>query len=211
MALNDIYQITHDMTLFGKTVISTYHVERSSGVEVAGSISDAFQNSILLALRLLQSDEVVNNELRIFNLGETTDFGTFTLGASVGLRLGLDSPRFISGAIRFPTRDRDVRNGFKRLPGMLESDYTDGVISAATLVLMDDIGDVLIADWLSSIDAHVVCNYVVLARVCETFDPVTGKCIEYRLPDSDVELKFFTPNQRISQVDITSQVSRKLR
>jgi len=210
MALSDMYQIVHRMTAEQQKIVNVFHVERTSGIETAASISDAFQNSISLALKLLQNNGIVNDELFIFNLGVTTDFGTFTLGAASGLRIGLNSPSFISAGIRFPSLDRDIRSGQKRFCGMLETDYVKGVLGAGPLVLINDIGDVMLAPWLSSIDMHAICNYVIIKRICEETDPVSGDCLKYRLPTSDAELQFYEPTQRIANSEITSQVSRKV-
>lgn len=198
------------MTLFGQNVLNVYHALRRTPIEGAGSISDGFQNSVLPTIRALQNVAVTNNELRIFNLGETTDFGTFTLSAALGLRVGLASPSFVAGECRFPTRDRDIKNGYKRFRGMQETDYTDGVLTASALSTLDDIGTALVAPWLSSIDAHPICDFVIVKRICETTDPITGKCLEYRLPDTDLELKTSQPNQAQSIVSARSQVSSRV-
>jgi hypothetical protein len=153
---------------------------------------------------------VFNTDVIVFNLDNPLDFGTFSLGGVFGLRAGARSPSFISAAIRFPSTNRDVRAGQKRFPGMMETDYTTGDIVAGTLSLMDDIGDALIGDWLSSVDAHVVCNYAIIARVCKTVDPVTGKCLQYRLPEIDGELTFYLPTSFVKNSEITTQNSRKV-
>ncbi len=210
MPINDMYQITHDMTQFGQSQLNVYHVQRNNSGETAGSISDAFQNSILPILRLFQSNTVVSNELRIFNLGVSTDFGTFTLGGALGLRVGSDNPTFLAVTMRFPSRDRDIKAGHKRMGGSLESDIVDGVIDAPTQTLMTNIGNALIANWLASSDSHNVCSYAIIKRHCETVDPVTGECIEYRLPKLDGELFFYLPNAFVNNTDISSQVSRKV-
>lgn len=211
MAIVDIFEIVHQVTYYGKPMLNTYHVERANTGELSGAISDAFQNSILPKIRALQSNSVVNDELRIFNLGTSTDFGTFTLSGSFGLRAGARSPSFISAGVRFPTLDREIRAGSKRFPGMLETDYTAGVMVVGTQGLVDDIGDAMVSGWLASADAHLVCNYIVLGRVCKTFDPTDpDKCIQYRLPKTDAELKRYQPSQHIDNNEITSQVSRKV-
>lgn len=210
MAIVDMYQIVHDMTYLGQTVLSVYHAERANAGETAGSISDGFQNSILPIIRLLQNDAVTNNELRIFNLGSPTDFGAFTLSGSAGVRTGANSASFLAASQRFNTLNRLVRSGQKRYAGLLETDYFDGVLGGSTVTLVDDIGDVLVADWLSSIDSHVICSYAILKRVCETTDPVTGKCLEYRLPETDGELVFYIPQSFLTNPEVSSQVSRKV-
>ena len=210
MAIVDMYNIVHDMTLLNKPMLNVYQVERANSGETAGAVSDAFQNDILPAIRLFQTNDVVNNELRIFNMGDPLDFGSFTLSASLGFRTGLVSPRFVSAGIRFPSTNRDVRSGFKRFAGAEESDYTDGVIIGATITLLNNIADAMLANWTASADSHTVCNFVIVKRVCKTLEPVTEKCLQYRLPETDGELVFYTPTSRITQSDITSQVSRKL-
>ena len=210
MALADMYQITYDMTQFGRTMLMVFHVLRTSAIETAGSINDGFANSILPTLRLAQVDSVVSNETRIFNLETTTDFGTFSLSAAPGLRTGADSPSFIAVTQRYPTRDRDIKSGFKRFPGTIEEDYSDGVIGPIPLALFDANGVAIIGDWLSSIDAHIICNYVIIKRICQKVDPVTDECLEYRLPETNGELVFYQPNTFLTNPDISSQVSRKV-
>lgn len=209
MALDDMFEIVHDCTLFNKPVLNVYHVLRANSGETSGAISDAFQNSILPTIRLYQVDDVVNNELRIFNLGTSTDFGAFTLAAATGLRTGLPSPRFIAPGMRFPSRDRDIRSGFKRYAGGSEADYADGVLDATALGLINDIGDDLLGNWLASSDSHIVCNFVIIRRVCKTFAPDGETCLIYRLPELDSELEFYQPTTRLTNTDISSQVSRK--
>lgn len=209
MALNDVFQITHDMTYLGKNSINVYHALRTSSVEKANDISDAFQESVLPDLRALQSEKVFNNELRIFNLGDSADFGTSTLSSAPGLRAGTHSPTFIASTIRFPSLDREVRAGFKRFVGMLESDYTDGVLLAAPIALLVSIGDAILGDWIDSVDAHKICDFIVVKRVCDETDPATGKCLKYRLPELDGELVFYEPLTGVVPTEITSQVSRK--
>lgn len=205
----DIYEIVHRATFLGRPLLNVYHVERDNTAENAATISDAFQNSILPTLRAFQLTDVVNIDTLVFNLGTSTDFGTFTLAAATGNRALVASPRFVGPGIRFPSTDRAIRSGFKRFGGGSEIDYTDGVLTAAALSLMDDTGTVLVADWLATSDSHVVCNYVIIGRVCKTLDPVTGKCLQYRLPETDAELKFYTPQTSVTQTDVTSQTSRK--
>lgn len=208
--LNDLYEIVYDGVWLGQKILNVFHVERTTPVETAGSISDAFQNSILPILRLAQEDTYTSNELRIKNLGDPTDFGVFSLSAALGLRPGEGTPPFVSAEIRFARRRNDMRNGYKRFAGWLESDMFEGVFAAAALVLLDNIGDAMIADWLSSVDSHVVCNYIIIKRVCETTDPATGKCLQYRLPKDPEVPVFYKPIEHLDFVSARSQVSRRV-
>lgn len=211
MALNDMYNIVHDMTNLGQSTLNVYQVERTSAVESAGSISDGFQNSILPVLRAFQSSSVINNELRIFNLGESTDFGTFSIGAAAGFRVGADPPAFTAAELKFPSLDRAVRTGFKRYAGLLEADDTDGVLGGTVLALLNTLGTAIIAPWLSSIDSHAICNFVIIKRVCDVVPPPGEPCPQYRLPETGDPLVFYQPNSRIALTSTRSQVSRRPR
>lgn len=205
-----MYDIVHDMTLRGQNVLNAYQVERANAGEGAGSISDAFQNSILPIVRLWQNDNVVNNEIRIRNLGDPLDFGTFTLAAAAGLRVGATSPSFVSGGIKFNRLRSDMKSGFKRFAGAEEGDYVEGVLSAAALVLLTNMGNAIIGNWLSSIDSHIVCNYVIIKRICTTTPPPGDPCPSYRLPTPTDTLTFYTPSSFVNSTNIRSQVSRRV-
>jgi len=204
-----MYNIVHDMTNQSQNVLNVYQVERANAGETAGSISDGFQTSILPILRLFQTVGVVNNELRIFNLGDPLDFGTFTLSAAAGLRAIAQSPSFQAGEIKFPSINRDVRHGFKRFCGVSEDDVTAGVLVAAAITLLDNIGDAMIGNWLSSVDSHIICNFVIVKRICTTVPPPGSPCPSYRLPEIGDTLTFYTPTNRITLTTARSQVSRR--
>lgn len=209
MALADIFQLVHNHTLFGVPMVNVYHAVRENSGEQAINITDSFANSVLPIIRLYQSEDVVNNDLVAFNLDEETDFFTQSLLSAPGFRAGLDSPTFLAGGVRFPSLNRKVRSGQKRFAGALETDYANGVLDGPSTGLLEDIADALIGNWLDSGDSHHVANFIILKRVCDEVDPVTGKCLKYRLPELDIELVFYQPTVGLVKPDITSQVSRK--
>lgn len=210
MALIDMFELVHDMTYYGRNMVSVYHAMRLNAGEEWNDIANAWANRVLPALVNLQSDSLVNNEVRVFNLGDPEDFGTFSLAGEFGDRLGGKSPSFVAAAIRFPSLNRDVRSGQKRFPGLLESDYTAGSLTAAALALIDEVGDRIIGTWTSPVDAHDVAEFVIIKRVCKTEDPVTGKCLQYRLPEVNEELIFYQPTTHIDNDEVSSQTSRKV-
>lgn len=204
-----MFQITHNMAGFGIQISNAYHVERANSGENAQEINDAFSNSVLPEIRLLQSDSLINVDQVCFNLGDPEDFHTADLGSAPGLRTVVNSPTFLAPAIRFPSLNRNVRAGQKRFAGTGEEDYVVGVLQPTITGLLEDIADAMIANWLASADSHHVCNYVIIKRVCETEDPGTGKCLKYKLPDTTVDLVFYTPTAYTINPSISSQVSRK--
>lgn len=209
MALADVFQLTHNMTWQGKSLANMYHVFRANSGEQAQSINDSFANSILPIIRLWQSDSLNNVDIVCFNLDDEEDFHTQSIAAA-GFRAVTNSPSFVSPAIKFPSLNRLIRAGQKRHAGSGEGDYTSGSLVAAAVTLLENIGDAMIGNWLASADSHIVGNYIILQRVCDEVDPVTGKCLKYRLPETDGELKFYQPTARIVNTEISSQVSRKV-
>lgn len=210
MALNDLFQITHNFKAFGQNCANIYHAERANAGEQSQAINDAYANSILPIYRLLQTTVYTNTDLTTFNLGDPLDFHVQDLLSAAGIRTGPDSPSFIAAGVRFPTLNRNVRSGQKRFAGLKEDDYADGVMGAPVQTLVNNIADALIADWLASADSHIVCNYIVVQRVCIDVDPVTGECLKYRLPEPPETPVFYQPNARQLNLDVTSQVSRKV-
>lgn len=209
MALDDLYQITHKFTAYGKPMNNAYHAERANPGETAQDVNDAWVNSILPSIRLLQPDSYTNVEAVCFSLGDDTDFHTQAIG-SAGLRGSVaESPSFLAAAVKFPTLIRGVHSGQKRFAGLMESDVNFGTLVAGTQTLVENIADDIIGDWLASSDSHIVCNYVIIKRVCDEVDPITGKCLQYRLP-KDAEIpEWYTPSTHVLNTDVSSQVSRK--
>lgn len=207
--LVDLLQLVHRYKAFGVNCANIYHVERANAGESAQDINDAFTNSVLPDIRGLQTTQYTNTDLITFNLGDPLDFHTFDLASQAGFRTGINSPSFVAAGMRFPTLSRLVRSGQKRFAGLTENDYVDGVLDATAQALVEAIGDALIGNWLATSDSHVVCNYAIINRVCDEVDPVTGKCLQYRLPEPPETPVFYIPNARQLNTAVTSQVSRK--
>lgn len=209
MALIDLYQLVHNFTEQGVKMVNVYHALRANSGETAVSVADSFVATIVGDIRAWQSNDVSNQDVVCFNLGDAEDFATQDLAGLLGLRSGVKSPTFLSGAIRFPSTNRNIRSGHKRYGGSMETDYTDGALEAGAITLLEDLGDVLLGNWLASSDSHHVANYIIIQRVCDETDPVTGKCLKYRLPEVEGEEKYYQPVTRLVKAEITSQVSRK--
>lgn len=209
MALTDVYQLTHNYVAFGEPMANIYHAFRDNSGETAQDINDAFVNSIMPDIELLWTLAFTSVDLVCFNLGDPTDFHTQSGAGLDGARAGANEPTFVAAGVRFPSLNRLIRSGHKRFGGLIETDITDGAIIAGTVTLVENIADALIGDWLASSDSHVVANFIILKRVCEEEDPITEKCLKYRLPEPpDVPL-FFQPTSRVVNTLATSQVSRK--
>lgn len=209
--LVDMYEVLHKHHIGQTQLLNVYHCERANSGELAGSISDAFQNSVLPTIRLFQDTAVVNDSLEIRNLDEATDFGSFSLTAALGLRAGTETSDFLAGQVKFPRLRSDMKAGFKRYGPINEADMTGNDLVVGTVTLLSNIGDALVDDWLATSDSHIVCNFVIIKRVCDVVVPEGDPCPQYRLPKTDEELTFYTPLQGIGMGTVRSQVSRRTR
>lgn len=209
MALDDMFNLVHEMTFQGQTILNVYQAERANPSEDAQAIGNAWENSVFPSILAWQPNGIVNIEQRIFNLGDPLDFGTFSLGSAAGVRAGAQSPSFAAGEIRFPSLNRSVRAGFKRYAGVMEVDDTNGVLVAAAITLLETIGTNLVSNWLASSDSHHVANYVVIKRICTSTPPPGDPCPQYRLPEMGDPLTFYTPTSRVVPTTTRSQVSRR--
>lgn len=211
MALIDMYEVLHKHHIGTTQLLNVYQALRANSGETAGSVSDAFQNDILPVIRLFQDSQVINDSLEIRNLDDPTDFGSFSLSAALGLRGGIETSDFLAGSVKFPRLRSDMKAGFKRYGPINEADMDGNDMLAATVTLLSNIGAALVADWKSSIDAHVVANFVIIKRICDTTPPPGDPCPQYRLPETDLELVFYQPAQGIGMTTVRSQVSRRIR
>lgn len=210
MALIDLFQLTHKFTAFGVSMHNAYHAERANPGETAQDVNDAWVFTILPIIRLLQTVTFTNVEVVCFNLGDDTDFHTQAIG-NAGLRAAAsDSPSFLAAAVKFPSLIRGVHAGQKRFAGLQESDINSGNIIVGSQPLVTNIADALIADWLASADSHVVGNYVIIQRVCDSVPPPGEPCPQYRLPEGAEIPVFYTPNTHVLNTEVSSQVSRKM-
>lgn len=211
MALIDMYEILHKHHIGTTQLLNVYHCVRANSGEVAGSISDGWQNTLITIIRTFQDTAVVNDSIEVRNLGDPTDFGSFSLTGALGLRIGLETSDFLCGQVKFPRLRSDMKAGFKRYGPINENDMTGNTLLAGTVTLLDNIGTAIVGDWLSSIDSHIIANFVIIKRICDTTPPPGDPCPQYRLPVIDAELVFYQPQQGIGMDTVRSQVSRRIR
>jgi len=211
MAIGDLFEVLHKHSIGQTQLLNVYQVERANSGENAATVSDGFQNDILPVLRLFQDNQVVNDSLEIRNLGDALDFGSFSLGSAPGLRAGTETSDFMAGSVKFPRLRSDMKAGFKRYGPINEGDMDGNDLVAATITLLNNIGAALVADWTSSIDSHVICNFIIIKRVCDVVVPEGTPCPQYRLPKPPEVPVFYTPTQGLALATVRSQVSRRIR
>lgn len=211
MALIDMYEILHNYTVGATNYLNVYQVERANAGELAGTINVGFLDQVLPIVRLFQDTAVDNKNTVIRNLGDSLDFGEFNLSPAPGLRTGVETADFLAGGVKFPRLRSDMKSGFKRYGPLNEGDTDGNNLVPATVTLLNNIGAACVADWTDPGDSHVICRFVIIKRICTITPPVGEPCPQYRLPETDGELLFYTPSQGVALSTVRSQVSRRVR
>lgn len=211
MALADVYELRLSGTFDGRNNISVFHAQRTSGAHDADVVGQAFIDTVLSSIAAAQHTAFAYVNLEVKSLGDPLDFALFNVSAFTGSVVGDPLPGFNACAIQFFRTRTDMNHGFKRFSGLTEPDVSASTVQPAQITRMNTIGTNLVSAWdQTSPPLSDVANYVIVKRICDETDPVTGKCLQYRLPISDVELVLYIPTTFASLTKVRSQVSRKV-
>lgn len=202
MALADVFEIRMAGNTLGSPWNMVFHGYRTAGNYNAQAVLDAFGDGPFFNLLPALPDSCHVITLEAKSLGNPLDFYSVATPNSDGARAGDTLGPFVAPTIRFTRKRTDMHHGYKRLPGVLEADQTNGVLGAPLIALIEDFADSLIGGWEdNSAPGVTVANYVIVKRVLDA-----GK---YRLPETDGELVYYAPDNYVVVVNVSSQVSRK--
>jgi len=211
MPLSDMYELKHYMA-FGavQDVMNVYHFERQSAEVNAEDLATKFAEQVVPGIRSVQTAGLDHLRLEARNLDDPTDFYIVSLAGLSGTVTGERLNTFTSYKIQFLRRRTDMKHGYKRIPGVAESDVNGEVISSTPLAALNSYADGLTAGIDNGGEPPVTLfRFAIIARICAEFNSTLGICVEYRLPENDLELKYYIPTQyNVSQL-VTSQVSRR--
>lgn len=209
MAYADLYELRDKQDLGGQDVLNIYHVEKADPAYEADDIAQAYLDSIMPSILLMQPDDLQHSVIEVESLADPLDFATLTFTPNAGLLSGSALSTFSAAAIQFNRRRTDMKNGQKRWLAGIETRIAVNTWDATMIGLIDDVGDALVADWELTADPGVkVCEYVIIKRIC-VGSPPPDPCVTYRLPDDDAELVMYHPIAFITRDKVRSQVSRK--
>jgi hypothetical protein len=206
----DVIELVHEQTYLGQICNNVYYFEAVDGTALLNVLAAWFETNVVPTVKALQVDLVTHTNLRLrnlFNLAETYEEPLTGVGGVTSAALEL--PSFIAYGVRFDHNNGEVRSGFKRITGCEEGGIADGLLTPARVTTLETYANVLVnpltpalATW-----AHVVIN-----RVCEELNPVVGgipRCLEYRLPNAQIESNPGYPVSYEVYTQPTSQNSRK--
>jgi len=209
MALSDIYELTLAQLYGagGERLLTKWYYQKAGSGESASDLAEHFfgTGSMLARLNAFQSTKIVNETVRVINLGDLADFADVTLTG--GGALATDAaPAFCAVGFTLKLDTRAVRPGSKRIPGVSEADQADGIIVNAGVITDINLAAVQMAEDIAG-DSAELYRPVVLKRVhiVEAGPPARDF---YRLPETDEELVAARVIVALVNMKVTHQVSR---
>lgn len=204
-AVGDLYQIVDAQRIDSQVALNVFFYRRTAAVLVgspAQQVADAFDASVLPAILAIQDQGVVHEEIRVTNLYDPTDVYIKLISEAGDLSTTGPASPFDAIGFRLVQDNGAIRNGSKRFAGVEDGMSSAGVITDATTIsALIALGVALI----SGVDIGIVANAILPVIVKRILDGTT-----YRLPTNSGEGVYGNITDALYNVDVTSQVSRKI-
>lgn len=204
-AVGDIYQVVDQQRLQGQKVVNVYFYRRTAEVLVgnpAQQVADAFDGQVIPGIVPVQAPALTHESLIVTNLFDPSDTYTKVISEAGTWDGPDDATPFDAFGFRLVQDNGAVRNGAKRIAGLKENQQSGGVVGggavAAALLVA---GGAMIA----GLDVGIITNALLPIIVKRILDGT-----EYRLPTNSGEAVFGNIVDALYNVDVTSQVSRKI-
>lgn len=207
MALNDLYQLTLNQTLFGRDIQNTFFYERQDPAGNAADLGDNWRINILPSVLGVQSALVDCVSIAVINLGDLGDFITIPDSSPGGYGEVDTLPAFNAVGYSLRLNTRAVRPGSKRVAGVPEEASLNGVLVNPTYLTRVETLRVALYAEVTGADASYFP--VVVKRIKEPVAGTVPPKFTYRLPTTGDPVTIGTVVSALSNPDVTSQTSRK--
>jgi len=211
--IGDIYQVKDfQVTAAGVNLLNTYFYQ-GTGDGIAGDMGQAFVDAILPLVLETQPTDITHFKLEVASLFDPTDFAVSNPAADGVWAVGALTPfTALNYTLFIPTRA--IKKGSKRIGTVPEDASLDGVVNNATYI--DAVNDIvfILSQTINPIaDVSKTFTPVVVQRVKEEIvqdPPLNPARFSYRLPVSFGEAVFANVTSVTVDLNVTSQVTRKL-
>lgn len=169
-------------------------VNAITGSELSLSVTAAqIEDQVVDPLIVQQSTEVTWTRILVENISNGIDFHDATINRAGTLSASEALPSFVAFSTKFARGNALTRNGYKRIPGLVETQVEGQTLAAATQSALQTIAN----DWLTF-------------NVPGATGGVLKTVIMGRQADGSPDLaRFQLPASVTVQAGVTSQVSRK--
>lgn len=134
--VDGLIEVTLTGNYLGKNWAAVYHYWNSANAQVSGkaALATEFNAKVSNRLSTLVHDQVVFENIKIRDvLGITPDYDQPPSNPQ-GDRAGTGLPRFNAIPYRYSVATKETHVGYKRYPGVIEADQTNGVMTPAFLL-----------------------------------------------------------------------------
>lgn len=207
MALVDMFELKFTQAYGSiQDVLNVFHFLRHGDTVLAEDIGDAFIAQIVPLINDLQTASLDNVSVEVQSLADPFNFHTQAV-TGVGDVAGDRYPTFSAFQLKFPRLRSDMRHGFKRIAGPVETGINGEVLGAAFVATLQALGDRLVQPLVRvGAPGTTIASYVIIKRIPYV---TSGGKNAYRLPIDDTELAYYAPTSAIASELVTSQVSRR--
>lgn len=129
MGLNgDFYELCVKQTLFGEEVCNVFHYQLLRDGPGIGNLITEWNTNIKPVVQAVQSNDLTYVEYEGFNINSPQTEFSKAATAGTGTVTGDAMPRFVAFGFNLIRATKEVRNGSKRIAGVVESMVVDGVL-----------------------------------------------------------------------------------
>lgn len=203
--VGDIFKIIVKGRIRGQAFLNVFFYELDSGTMTAVGAGLDFDARMMDDLSDIVPTEFEYEAIDIENLFDPTDFTTLAPSIANGQWIGDDLGNFTAARFDFPSSNKAIRSGGKRIGPVPEDIATDGVIDNGAYLL--ELNSLAVAMLASLDNGTGVAGPVVVKRIREV-DPVTGD-VTYRLPQNQGEAVTYPVDVVLPNTQLTTQNSRK--
>lgn len=166
MAVGDIYKVVTQYAYLNGVIANRFFYRQKSGADSdANNVSQAWQEDIYPALRLVQSTQLALVNITVTNLMNPVDFVDDAIIGAVGDRAGEVEPPFVTWRFKLLRASRVFRTGRKAIGGVASADIADGVAAPALLPLLDDAAAALAANMNTAVSPGNVYEPMLVREI----------------------------------------------
>ncbi len=142
-----LYEIVLEQLYFGDINLNVFHYLSNTSDDDAQELASlAFDEDVMAALAVIQSDNLVYTNIRCKNItGNLADFNRIPSQVD-GDVAGADAAGFVGAGFRYNRTTKETRNGGKRFSAMVEENITGGTFTVAYNIDLDALAVVLSAE-----------------------------------------------------------------
>lgn len=208
MALADLYIVEDRQLIDGQDqALNVYQYEKGGTGGTAEDLAETFIQEVQIAIEGIQGNNTEHTLLRVYNLGDLTDFFEIAQTGNVG-QWELPLPRF--NAINFTLRPdtRGVRPGSKRIGTVPSNQVTGNIVTGATYLEALETARIALGTPLSGLGGTATYDPVIIKRVLEPAVP--GEHGEYyRFPKAGDPLSVAQIQAVLVDLTVSHQDSRR--